>query len=148
MKRVEVGEIIIGSIFLSANKLNLIGDRFLPDITFKQFILLIMIEKMDIDEKNINNIAEFVGSTRQNVKKMLSVLQQKGYVKISKSLQDARALKVELSDKAYQYFSENAQHSAEETEHLFTSFTSEELHVFMTCLQKLLIEFENSEIRE
>ncbi len=137
MGRIEKEEFIIGSISLLANKLSQIGDVIFPDITFKQWFLLIVIEKMGKAEKNINDIAECMGTTRQNIKKMVSLLEPKGYVSISKSQQDARALKVQLTEKTYSYFKDNSVHAAQETNKLFEMFTSEELDDFVFKLQKL-----------
>ena len=138
MNKTEKSEYIIGCISILANKLTQFGDDMLPDITFKQWFLLIMISKMDIQEKNINNIAEFVGTSRQNVKKMLTALEKKKYVIISKSTFDARALKVELTEKAYQYFYDNASIAEKETEKLFEQFSLDEIDNFIGNLEKLL----------
>lgn len=138
MDRTEKEEYIIGCISLLANKFTQFGDNILPDITFKQWFLLMMISKMEIKEKSINSIAEFVGTSRQNIKKMLISLEEKGYVIISKSTLDARALKVELGEKTYQYFSENADIAAEETNKLFSSFSFEEIENLAYQLDKLL----------
>lgn len=137
MNRTEKEEFVIGSISLLSNKLSQFGDDLLPDITFKQFILLIMISKMEVEEKNINSIAEVVGTTRQNIKKMLTSLEAKGYVVISKSEYDARALKVELTQKTYQYFSDNEALAACETKQLFTPFSDTEIDSLVSNFQKL-----------
>lgn len=54
-----------------------------------QWFLVIMISKMEIEEKSLNSIAEFVGTSRQNIKKMLISLENKGYVRVLKSEFDA-----------------------------------------------------------
>ncbi|MCI5620966.1 MAG: winged helix DNA-binding protein [Lachnospiraceae bacterium] len=138
MNRTEKEEYIIGCISLLSNKLTQFGDCILPDITFKQWFLLLMISKMEGEEKSINSIAEFVGSSRQNIKKMLKPLEEKGYVVIGKSTLDARALKVELTEKTYQYFSENAHAAEEETNKLFQSFSMSEIDNLMVNLEKML----------
>lgn len=138
MKKIEKEEYIIGCISLLSNKLTQVGDHILPDITFKQWFLLIMISKMEMEEKNVNSIAEFVGTSRQNIKKMLTSLEAKGYVVVSKSTLDARALKVDLTDKTYQYFIDNADNVAKETNKLFESFSMDEINRFVCCLDKLL----------
>lgn len=138
MTRTEKEEYIIGCISLIANKLTQFGDCILPDITFKQWFLLLMISKMEVEEKSINSIAEFVGSSRQNIKKMLKPLEEKGYVVIGKSVMDARALKVELTEKTYQYFSENEHAAEEETNKLFESFSTAEIDHLAADLDKLL----------
>lgn len=138
MNRTEKEEYIIGSIFLLANKLNQIGDQILPDITFKQLMLLVTISKMDSDEKNINSIAKFMGTSRQNIKKMLMVLETKEYVTMSKSKHDARALQVDLTEKTYQYFSVNMNITTKQSNQLFAMYSNKEIDTCLDNLQKLL----------
>lgn len=138
MNRIDKEETIIGYITLLSKKLTQFGDGILPDITFKQWFLLIMIAKMEIEEKSLNSIAEFVGTSRQNIKKMLIPLENKGYVTVLKSELDARALKVELTEKSYQYFKENADVTAQETNELFELFSIDEIDSLMAGLEKLV----------
>lgn len=138
MNRIDKEETIIGYITFLSNKLTQFGDGILPDITFKQWFLLIMIAKMKIEEKSLNSIAEFVGTSRQNVKKMLIPLENKGYVTVLKSELDARALKVELTEKSYQYFKENADVTAQETKELFGPFSIDEIDGLIAGLEKLV----------
>ena len=143
MSRTENEEYIIGSVSLISNKIMKFGDSIFPDITYRQWFLLMMISKMECQEKSINSIAEFVGTTRQNVKKMLVPLEKKGYVIIAKSSSDARALRVELTEKTYQYFSENDEPTIRETNKLFSTFTDEEIDSLACALGKLLCSFES-----
>lgn len=142
MNRTEKEEFIIGSISLLSNKITLFGDTIFPDITFKQWFLLMMISKMECQDKNLNSIAEVVGTTRQNVKKLLVPLENKGYVTIGKSKNDARALNVELTEKTYQYFDENNEPTANEANKLFSPFSITEIDCFVYTLEKLLHCFE------
>lgn len=138
MSRTENEEYIIGSVSLISNKIMKFGDSIFPDITYRQWFLLMMISKMECQEKSINSIAEFVGTTRQNVKKMLVPLEKKGYVIIAKSSSDARALRVELTEKTYQYFSENDEPTIRETNKMFSTFSDEEINSLASALGKLL----------
>ena len=92
---------------------------------------------MEIREKSLNSIAAFVGTSRQNIKKMLIPLENKGYVRVLKSELDARALKVELTEKSYRYFNDNADITAQETNKLFGIFSIDEINSFIANLEKL-----------
>lgn len=139
MDRTEKEEYIIGYVSLISNKLSQAGDTIFPDITFKQWFLLMMISKMEPkQEKNINSISDVVGTSRQNIKKMLTSLETKGYVVIGRSTVDLRALKVELTDKTYQYFFENADIAAHQAHQLFKQFSIDEIDSFICNLQKLM----------
>lgn len=139
MDRTDKEEYIIGCVSLLSNKLSQVGDIIFPDITFKQWFLLIMISKMETgQEKNINNIAEVVGTSRQNVKKMLTSLEIKGYVVINKSAQDLRALNVGLTNKSHQYFQYNADTASQQANQLFKLFSLDEVDSFICNLKKLM----------
>lgn len=139
MDRTEKEEYIIGCVSLLSNKLSQAGDTIFPDITFKQWFLLMMISKMEPgQEKNINSISKIVGTSRQNIKKMLISLETKGYVVIKKSVHDLRALKVELTDKTYQYFLENTDIAAQQANQLFKRFSHDEINSLICNLQKLM----------
>lgn len=137
MNRTEKEEYVIGCISLLSNKLAKFGDTILPDITYKQWFLLLMIAKMEKKEKNINAIAEFVGTTRQNVKKMLVPLEKKGYIVAHKSTNDGRSVTIALTEKTYQYFSDNDVPTAQHTNDLFSTFSEQEIDSFILNLQKL-----------
>ena len=138
MERTAKSQYIIGCISLLSNRLTQFGDDFLPDLSFKQWFLLMMISKMGTDEININSIAEFVGTSRQNVKKMLVPLSDKGYVTMQKSTTDARALSILLTKKAKTYLTKNADLADQKTEKLFADFTDEQLNFLVTNLRQLL----------
>ncbi len=97
-------EYLFGSLFLLANRLQAVGDTILEEITLKQWILLVMIFNMDKNKPSVSEIAEFIGSTRQNVRKMLDTLATNGYVTLSVSDQDRRSLAVSLTDKTLFFF--------------------------------------------
>ncbi len=103
---------IFGSILLLANKLQILGDRLIEDISLKQWFLLIIIKLIAKENPSITDIAENIGNTRQNVKQMLNTLEKKGYVITQKSKEDGRALSVYLTEKCYKYFERN-EHSGD-----------------------------------
>lgn len=143
MDRTNQEEFIFGSIQLLANKLQILGDHILPELTLKQWFLLLMISKMNVKEKSINEISSFVGSTRQNIKKMLVPLEGKGYIQIHRSSKDSRALNVELTEKAFQYFEDHAELAAREVNSLFSGFSDQEIATAVTFFEKLLASVES-----
>lgn len=73
MQRSERGQyeqFVIGAISILSNRFNRFADSLHSDITFKQWYLMMMISRMEDEPKNVRDIAEFTGTTRQNVKKM------------------------------------------------------------------------------
>jgi len=141
MGRIAAEEYIFGSILLLSNKMQVWGDSIIPDLTLKQWFLLMMISKMENKNPTINEISEFTGTSRQNTKKMLEHLHGKKYLKIKKSKTDARALNVSISKKTYDYFVDNEKKGAEAIALLFFAITEKELNVTCKTLEKLLVFF-------
>lgn len=100
----ETKEYLFGSIFLLSNRLQMLGDRYLQEITVKQWFLLVMMHHLDKESPSITEVSAITGSTRQNVRKMLEVLSEKGYVKLSVNPQDKRNLSVTLTAQTYEFF--------------------------------------------
>lgn len=102
----ETKEYLFGSIFLLSNKLQALGDNYLQKITLKQWFLLVMVQHLGKDQLSITQVAAFIGSTRQNVRKMLEVLAAKGYVQLTVNPQDKRNLAVSLTEQTHLFFKE------------------------------------------
>jgi len=143
MNRTDKEEYVFGSILLLANKLQIWGDNMIDDLTMKQWFLLLLISKMGILNPTVKEVADFTGTSRQNVKKMLEQLEKKEYVSIDKSKKDARALNVTLSRKTFEYFIANEKRGAEAVHDLFSEITDDELSVTNRTLEKLLIVLGN-----
>ncbi|HWQ78779.1 MAG TPA: MarR family transcriptional regulator, partial [Anaerovoracaceae bacterium] len=96
----------------------------LEKITLKQWLLLIMIFNMEEKQPSVTEIAEFIGGTRQNVRKMLEVLSAKGYVTLCVNKQDKRNLSVALTDKTFLLFTQFEAKGADFLERLFDGIDS------------------------
>lgn len=138
MRRDDTEQFIIGAISILSNRFARFADSLHQDITFKQWFLLMMISRMGDEPKNVRDIAEYTGTTRQNVKKMLASLQKKGYVTCKRSAQDGRALDIALTKKAYAYFEEHDEASIQKVNELFDPISNAELNAIVTSIQKLM----------
>lgn len=148
MNRVEKEQFIFGSILLLANKLQIFGDKLFTDFTLKQWFLIIMMSKMENKEPTVREISDFTGTTRQNVKKMLLPLENKGFVAVEKSATDGRALKVSLTDKSYQYFNDHKNDSEIIVDRIFTAIGEEDLDTVIRVFNALFATISNIENNE
>lgn len=138
MGRIEKEEYIIGSISLLANKFSQFGDMIHDDITYKQWFLLHMISKMEDKDINLNSIAEFVGTSRQNVRKIVTQLEDKKYLRVKRSRYDARSYQIELTAKARKYFDKTYATTSQKTDKLFKKIDNKKLDELVVDLTDLL----------
>lgn len=85
---------LFGSLFLLANYLQLVGDRLDEAITTKQWLLLAVLLKQPNAKTTLSELASQLGSSRQNVKKMASILEEKGFLSLNQSEKDRRVVEV------------------------------------------------------
>lgn len=135
-------EYLFGSIFLLSNKLQALGDGYLEEITLKQWLLLIMIHVMEKDQPSVTEVADVMGSTRQNVRKMLEVLEGKGFVALCANPLDRRILSVTLTPKTEQFFARFQSKGDAFLDRLFDGIPPEDLEATRRTVEAL---FENME---
>ncbi len=88
---------IYGGIFALSNKLQLLGDKFDSNISTKQWFLIAIIASFKYEAPTISMTAERMGTSRQNVKKMASILERRGFLVIVKDKEDGRIQRLELT---------------------------------------------------
>jgi len=139
MNRTESEQHFFGSIFMLSNKMQAWGDGFFPNLTFKQLFLLLFINKMETENPTVKAVADFSGTSRQNIKKMLERLEIDGYVSLTRSENDARAWSVSLTEKSLAYFAEHEQKSAEIVGELFADISDNDLESAIQTVNRLII---------
>ena len=115
---------IFGTIFTLSNKLQVLGDEFDENITTKQWLFILGVSKFQ-DPPMISEVANYIGYSRQNAKRIAAALQKTGYVMISKDKNDARALRIELTSKCLKYFKDRDGLEIEFLEKIFDGFDAE-----------------------
>ena len=137
MDRKEREQFIFGMIFYLSNQLQVIADKDGGELTLKQWFLLIMITKIENKSPTINLIADFMGYTRQNAKKILLLLEEKGFVQINKSINDSRAQNISLTEKSVEYFSNTKDFGNKLLDDLFHGLDNNKINSLFDSFQVL-----------
>jgi len=128
---------IFGSIFTLSNKLQSLGDKFDKNLTIKQWLLLAGIFKSDSDSPTISEVASLIGNSRQNVKKMVLILEKEGFVTLIKDSNDARILRISLTKKCRDYLLQREKKELKFLLQLFDGFSSNEIKALVNGISKL-----------
>lgn len=148
MNRIEKAQRVFGYTLLLGNKLQMFGDSLMEDFTLKQWFLLIMIQNMEMESPSVNQIAEAMGTSRQNIRKMLSILERKGYVAMKTSETDSRALSVILTEKTKSFMESHEKWGEQIMENMFQDISEEELEVCMRVSEKIFQNIEEAASNE
>jgi len=131
---------VFGSIHIVSNKKETLLERALKPygITFKQWFLMVVIQNSFDAPPTLNEAAMAMGSSHQNIKKIASILEEKGYVIVEKDKKDSRAKRIKLTEASYK-LSENIQESAATfTSALFAGIDEEEMAKARVVLQTMM----------
>lgn len=124
MEELEQKGFIYATIFTLSNKLQVLGDEFDPNISTKQWLFILGVSTFK-EPPMVSELANFIGYSRQNAKRIADILQTNGYITISKDKNDARALRIRLTPKSKEYFKRRDKREIEFLEKLFTGFDRE-----------------------
>ncbi|MDO4512815.1 MAG: hypothetical protein Q4B72_02140 [Lachnospiraceae bacterium] len=118
--------LIFSELFVLQNKMQTRFDKFLGDITSKQFIILIIVAAFP-SPPSLTEVAKHAGCSRQNVKKVAAVLEKNGYLSLV-SEKETRAVRIVLTQKYYDFIEPLMNKMEDGLEKLFQGFTKEQLN--------------------
>lgn len=147
MESIDNKKFIFGSLFLLANRLQVIGDKYLEKegITTKQWLLIVMIAQFVDSIPTLSEVAQLMGSSRQNVKQLALRLQEKGFVSIKKDERDSRVLRLKLTEKSTVFWEERREKDEQFIIDIFNGLSEEEIHIMCNGFNKLFGNIESIE---
>ncbi len=116
---------IFGGILTLANRLQLIGDKLDEKMTLKQWLLIAVISKCETPAPTLSEVAEQMGNSRQNVKKMALILEKQGFLELTQDSRDARILRIRLTPNCLTYFEAREEKEDQFMASLFEAFDEE-----------------------
>lgn len=131
--------VLFGGAFLLANKLQMVADKTVPGLSTKQWFLLRNLRDLSNNPPpTITMLAKETDTSRQNVRKMLEVLQRQGYVALRDSAKDHRSQVVEMTEAGAQILRQVAQEAAPFFTELFSGISEEECAAAANVVLKLI----------
>ena len=91
---------LFGLLFALQYRLQAVGDTFYVEITCKQFFLLACMNLFQGEAPTVQELAQVMGSSHQNVKQIINKLEQKGFVSVVPDEADRRKLRISLTEYA------------------------------------------------
>lgn len=124
-------------LFIVLNKIQVEADSRLENLTLRQLMLLIAIAHLESQEATIVNIANTLGTSKQNVTRLVNYMIKEGYLSSKPSQTDKRSVNIKITDKGLSVMQKNTINSNQYFLELFQNFTKSELKTFRNTLEKL-----------
>ena len=118
---------LFGALFLLSNHLQLVGDRLDEAITTKQWLLLAVLLGQPNAKSTISELASQLGSSRQNVKKMASILEEKGFLVLKQSEKDRRVVEIHATQACLEHMKGREEAEEQFLTSFYQGFSEEDL---------------------
>lgn len=100
LQKMDVRYALLGMFFSFSNRLQAAGDTFYEKITCKQFFFLVCLNLLEDNPPTLNELAEVMGSSHQNIKQMAKTLVAAGYIELCRDGRDRRKTRIHKTYKA------------------------------------------------
>lgn len=139
--RVDFGQMppepfLIGLLSAFENRFQAVADSFFEEITWKQFFAVICINLCK-ESPTINDLAEVMGSSHQNVKQILLKLERKGFVKTIPDENDRRKQRIVTTEKCDDFCKKNDNESQVKINQMYEGVTEEQLLVTIQTISRM-----------
>jgi DNA-binding MarR family transcriptional regulator len=136
---------VFTKIFLLSLRLENIGNKTLKkdQLTIKQFLLIASIESFD-EPPSINEVANMVSTSHQNVKEIADRLEKRGFIKIERDEKDKRILRLKTTEKNARYWASRLEEHEDVIFSMFNPLTDREIHTFKILINKFLNHLEEN----
>jgi DNA-binding MarR family transcriptional regulator len=128
---------VFGLLFVLGNRLQAIGDGFYDEITCKQWFVLIGISLFANEPPTINEIADAIGSSHQNIKQIVNKLENAGFVKMYTDEKDRRKIRVKQTQKCIELEKKYKTKETEFLNALYENIDQDELRITKESLEKI-----------
>ena len=139
--KVEFGQMppqafLLGLLSAFDNRFQASADNFMKEITWKQFFAIICI-KLCKEAPTLNDLADVMGSSHQNVKQILLKLERKDFVSMTPDQKDRRKQRIVLTDRCREFCEKNDAPSQSIIGRIFEGIDEDQLRVTIETIMAM-----------
>ena len=133
-------KLLFSGVFVQENRLHAIMDRYLKEITSKQWLVMVVADAYD-NPPDLSTLAKMLGCSRQNIKKLALSLEKLGFANLIPSESDGRSLCVQISEKGKQIIVNSKNLEEKVHQSLFKDFTDQDIEDYFRLSAKMMDGF-------
>ncbi|MDF2671928.1 MAG: MarR family transcriptional regulator [Clostridiales bacterium] len=128
---------VYGMLFAVSNRIQTFGDEQFEDITMRQHFMMIVLGLFGGKSPTLKELADAVGCSYQNIKRMAANLEKNKYVTIVEDDMDKRKRHIVMTDKLRRMGEDNMKMTQTFMEGLYSGISDEELGSVVKVLKKM-----------
>ena len=133
---IEAPFFLIGLLSAFENRYQAKTDKLFEDISWKQFFTIICIN-LCRESPTIKELADFMGSSHQNVKQILNKLEHKGYIELLPDKSDKRKQRIALTQKTQDFCAEHDVGGEIFMQKLFDGISTEDIQTVIRTIMQM-----------
>lgn len=130
-------KLLLSGVFVQENRLHAILDRYLQDMTAKQWLVLVVADAYDVPP-DLSTLGKMLGCSRQNIKQLALSLEKAGFAALVPSKSDGRSLCVISTEKGKQVIANSKNVEEQVHQALFRDFTEEDIGEYFRLSAKMM----------
>ncbi|HHX85866.1 MAG TPA: winged helix DNA-binding protein [Actinomycetales bacterium] len=134
MARIDDRQATFAGVLLLANRMQTTYDAAIEEVTLKQWLALVVVASLPRPVPSTAEVARALGTTHQNMRKLLAALADRGLLEITPSPTDRRARRVDITPAAHALFDRLGPTGDRLLDDLFADVAPDDLS---TCLRVL-----------
>ena len=127
---------LIGLLSAFENRFQTIADNTMKEISWKQFFAIICISFCK-EAPTINELAEILGSSHQNVKQILLKLEKKGFIKFEEDKLDKRKQRIVLTKSCVKFCENNNETGAQIMQKMFDGILERDIKTTIKTILRM-----------
>ena len=127
---------LYGTLFALSNRIQTYVDGKLTNLTAKQQFLLIVLSLFEEDKPSLKEVAEVIGCTYQNVKRMADSLEKNGFLIVERDSDDKRKYSLSATEK-FLLSLEAGQDNYDFMQNLYQGVSADDLRCTLNTLVKI-----------
>lgn len=131
-----IKKLVFSGIFIQENKLHAVYDRY-NELSCKQWLLLAVSQAFE-ENPDLSKLANAMGCSRQNVKKLAIKLEKEGLVRLEKSNVDKRSLLLIKTKKGIDLCKKNESIGDNVHKVFFKDFSESEIITYYNLSKKIM----------
>lgn len=133
-------KLLFFGVFVQENRLHAIMDRYLKEMTRKQWLVMVVADAYD-NPPDLSTLAKMLGCSRQNIKELALSLEKLGFANLIPFENDGRSLCVQISEKGKQIIMNSKNLEEKVHQSLFKDFTDQDIGDYFRLSAKMMYGF-------
>jgi DNA-binding MarR family transcriptional regulator len=138
-KRTEMEKYILVVLFLVQQRWSYVIGKELADneITTKQWLMMIVMSHAFRDPPSLQDVAEAMSTTHQNIKQLATRLEDRGFLKIERDPDNKRILRLKVTEKCHEFWKKRTPEDIKTINKHFNGLNNEEMRSLFEIMGKL-----------